>query len=149
MIYTNEYHPIHVPNVVICFQINKNDLWYTLDNAMFKQGKQLWFAFRLIKTIFDIHFRYMFTCICAVVICFQINKNDLWYTLQVVVILMKLQLWFAFRLIKTIFDIHFIIRMVLAWMCCDLLSDFKNDLWYTLVYFWYSICHWLWFAFRF
>ena len=92
--------------VVICFQIYKNDLWFTLKTEQKKVLARLWFAFRFIKTIFDLHSHLTTEMTPKVVICFQIYKNDLWFTLCLVCTIVGYTLWFAFRFIKTIFDLH-------------------------------------------
>ena len=118
--------------VVICFQLCSYYLWLTTFVILSKTDFELWFAFNFVLTIFDLQqkpyfFMSMYSCDLLstlfllsltynrygqttrqlfVVICFQLCSYYLWLTTKHKVQFPKIELWFAFNFVLTIFDLQ-------------------------------------------
>ena len=159
---------------MICFQISIFVQLYTPHTKPHFPGKQLWFAFKLVSLYNYIHQNvhhnegitgcdllsnlYLCTTIytrpspvsnlLSVVICFQISIFVQLYTPKILNFLLKLELWFAFKLVSLYnyihpyrngcrwaivvicFQISIFVQLYTPWVsscydngCCDLLSN--------------------------
>ena len=109
--------------VVICFQISIFAESHTLKQSEQKGIEVLWFAFKLVSLQSHIHFDDCLNSFFLVVICFQISIFAESHTLMVLLSILALMLWFAFKLVSLQSHIHWIPAEELTKPSCDLLSN--------------------------